>query len=87
MIHEVHTDMSTLAAACDVQMLNFMLEKTHKSLAPKFDYWRAIIPNHPDHREIDTHKITSEEAGTGMQMINPSQMDPAQLRAMGLKGF
>ncbi|GFH13712.1 uncharacterized protein HaLaN_09649 [Haematococcus lacustris] len=55
-----------------------------KSVAPKFDYWRAIIPGQ---HEIDTHKISSEEAGTGLQMLQPGQYDPDQLRHMGLKGF
>jgi hypothetical protein len=65
-------------------MLNLTLEKQTKSLAPKFDYWRAIIPGQ---HEIDTHKISSEDAGTGLQMLHPGQYDPDQLRNMGLKGF
>ncbi len=65
-------------------MLNITLEKHSKSLAPKFDYWRAIIPGQ---HEIDTHKITNEEAGTGMQMLQPGQYDPVQMRNMGIKGF
>ncbi|GFH16862.1 hypothetical protein V8C86DRAFT_2489226 [Haematococcus lacustris] len=65
-------------------MLILTLEKLTKSVAPKFDYWRAIIPGQ---HEIDTHKISSEEAGTGLQMLQPGQYDPDQLRHMGLKGF
>lgn len=67
-----------------MQMLILTLEKTSKSMAPKFDYWRAIIPGQ---HEIDTHLITSEEAGTGLQMLQPGQYDPDQLRNMGVKGF
>ncbi len=67
-------------------MLNIMLEKSVKSMAPKFDYWRSVHPGFPE-LEIDTHKIESEGSnggGGGMQMLQPGQMDPAQLRAMGL---
>lgn len=65
-------------------MLNVILEKAVKSMAPKFDYWRSIHPGHPE-LEIDTHKIEAEEGGgRGMQMMQPSQMDPQQLRNMGL---
>lgn len=59
------------------------LEKSHKSVAPKFDYWRAVVVGDLSvHREIDTHKIASESSGP--QMFNTSQVDPQQLRDRGL---
>mmetsp|Transcript_30834 Transcript_30834/g.68300 ORF Transcript_30834/g.68300 Transcript_30834/m.68300 type:complete len:303 (+) Transcript_30834:91-999(+) len=65
-------------------LLILTLEKSSKSMAPKFDYWRSIQPGTPD-LEIDTHKLSSgEEEGTGLQMMQPGSMDPEQLRAMGL---
>lgn len=67
-----------------LQVLSITLEKVTASVAPKFDYWRAIIPGH---HEIDTHKISAEEAGTGLQMLRPGQYDPVQMRNMGVRGF
>ena len=54
---------------------------------PFRDYWRSILPHHPE-LEIDTHLLTPEDTGIkpggGMQMIQPGNMDPDQLEAMGL---
>lgn len=62
------------------QLLTVVLEKQHKSMAPKFDYWRNIVPGHP---EIDTHHIPSDPSN-GPQMIQPGMMDPLQMQKLGL---
>lgn len=68
--------------AFTLQLLTVTLEKHVKSLAPKFDYWRSIVPGQP---EIDTHQIVSESQGASM--VQPGNMDPQQLHSMGLGQF
>ncbi|MEW5307429.1 MAG: hypothetical protein WDW36_009826 [Sanguina aurantia] len=66
-------------------VLTVTLEKSHKSVAPKFDFWRTVVVGDLSvHREIDTHKIVGER-DSGAQMFNASQVDPQQLRDRGLR--
>jgi hypothetical protein len=66
---------------CALQVLTVVLEKAVPSVAPKFDYWRAIVPG--DH-EIDTHAIVTDKDSEGPQVLQPGQYDPRQLRNMGI---
>mmetsp|Transcript_18580 Transcript_18580/g.52211 ORF Transcript_18580/g.52211 Transcript_18580/m.52211 type:complete len:154 (-) Transcript_18580:381-842(-) len=65
-------------------VLVITLEKACKSVAPKFDYWRSVIPGQ---EEIDTHKLSREAEGLSLNMINPGDLDAMQMRNMGVQGF
>lgn len=67
-------------------MLHVTLEKAHASVAPKFDYWRSVVVG-AGHNEVDTHCLSREDEGVGLQMVRPGQLDPVQMRHMGVKGF
>lgn len=80
-------------ACAPAQVLTLTLEKTFKSVAPKFDFWRALVPGHP---EIDTHKLTREGVGAkggggeggaavGLSVLQPGQLDAYQMGNMGVR--